>query len=571
MNQRPKITPILPTVYGESLSYLELLGKVVEAINGYNEAFDNGLTDEITAWIQANYNELFFNATYDAARDTLVMSLAESLAAKAGNEPVSYFELAGQVLEIVDKVAREQMETLQTDYAAFKESVNDELSEISGTVSNLIVNVTSLGVDNTGAKDAAGVVQSLINSGNYAHTTLFFPAGVYTFNSAVRTPAANDKKIAFLFDKSAVVRAGTTLTGFFFEFDAIERTGYDYYEPYNMTRVSGGYFDCQGRSNGLWLTGYPVNLSNTIITNTKDIGIQMGSSDFEGFNSTSSDCQLNNLTLCGNDVKDSKGLLVYGSDNGFTDIRISGFRKGMVIYGGSQIVRNIHTLHHGVFNGDYPTDSIGFQIKSSGNVFTACYADAHAIGYQVELAKSNFFTDCTAYWWNDPAYKTVAFKSAGGKPDNNLNSFIIGFKVRFAGGSGERLIYEGTTDNRLDVDDRSNYGYFMSPVLDGTVYVSQDNLRRFKMHCVGLNGGNGFYTGSAKPDDPLRLDYMTKGMIIAFTNSGSSLKLFNYNNLRTLATEGAAPEYTIKVSIGGGITITPTSGGVYFTVVGGTY
>lgn len=107
MNQRPKITPILPTVYGESLSYLELLGKVVEAINGYNEAFDNGLTDEITAWIQANYNELFFNATYDAERDTLVMSLAESLAAKEGNEPVSYFELAGQVLEIVDKVARD--------------------------------------------------------------------------------------------------------------------------------------------------------------------------------------------------------------------------------------------------------------------------------------------------------------------------------------------------------------------------------------------------------------------------------------------------------------------------------
>lgn len=243
----------------------------------------------------------------------------------------------------------------------------------------------------------------------------------------------------------------------------------------------------------------------------------------------------------------------------------------MVIYGGSQIVRNIHTLHHGVFNGDYPTDSIGFQIKSSGNVFTACYADAHAIGYQVELAKSNFFSDCTAYWWNDPAYKTVAFKSAGGKPDNNLNSFIIGFKVRFAGGSGERLIYEGATDNRLDVDDRSNYGYFMSPVLDGTMHVSQDNLRRFKMHCVGLSGGNGFYTGSAKPDDPLRIDYMTKGMIIAFTGVGSSLKVFNDNDVRTLATEGTAPVYTIKTSIGSGITITPTSGAINFTVVGGTY
>lgn len=123
MYQRPKITPILPTVYGESLSYLEVLGKVVEAINGYNEAFNNGLTDEITAWIKANYNELFFNATYDADRDTLVMSLAETLAAKDGNEPVSYFELAGRVLEIVDAAVRERVTALETDMSEVQEGL----------------------------------------------------------------------------------------------------------------------------------------------------------------------------------------------------------------------------------------------------------------------------------------------------------------------------------------------------------------------------------------------------------------------------------------------------------------
>lgn len=544
---------------------------VLQVLKKMDDALDDSFQSYITDWVAQNYNQLFFNAAYDPASDTLTMALAESLASRAGGEPLSYVNLAGQVLEVLDAGAREKMETLQTDYEAFKETVNAELGEISGTVDNLIVNVTSLGVDNTGTNDAASAVQSLIDSGNYAHTTMYFPAGVYIFNSAVRTPAANDKKIAFLFDKNAVFRAGATLTGFFFEFDAVSRDGYDYYDPYNMTRVSGGYFDCQGRSNGLWLTGYPVNLTNCIVTNTKNIGIQIGSSDFEGFNSTSSDCQLNNLTLCGNDVKNSQGILVYGSDNGFTDIRIHGFRKGMVIYGGSQIVNNIHTLHHGSFNADYPTDSIGFQIKSSGNVFTACYADAHAIGYQVELAKPNFFTDCTAYWWNDPAYKTVAFKSAGVKPDNDLNSFINNFRVRFAGGSGERLIYEGTTDNRLNVDNRSNYGYFSGPVLDGTVHVSEDNLRRFKMHCIGLSGGGGFYTGSATSSDPLRVDYMTRGIIIAFNDSGSSLKVFNGNTTRTIASEGTAPSYNVKTSIGSGVTLTPTGTSLYFTVVGGVY
>lgn len=152
MNQRPKLTPILPTVYGESLSYLELLGKVVEAINGYNEAFNNGLTDEITAWIQANYNELFFNATYDANRDTLVMSLAEKLAAKEGNEPVSYFELAGQVLEIVDAAVRDRVTAVESGLNTTNgkvEQLSTDLDSVEADVA--VINSTlrdSWGLDN---------------------------------------------------------------------------------------------------------------------------------------------------------------------------------------------------------------------------------------------------------------------------------------------------------------------------------------------------------------------------------------------------------------------------------------
>lgn len=68
------ITPILPTIYGESLSYLETLNKVVEAINKLSDAFNNQLVEDIGKWIEENYNELFFNATYDPVTETITFA-----------------------------------------------------------------------------------------------------------------------------------------------------------------------------------------------------------------------------------------------------------------------------------------------------------------------------------------------------------------------------------------------------------------------------------------------------------------------------------------------------------------
>lgn len=74
---RLRINPILPTIYGDSLSYLETLNRVVCAINQLSDAFNNQLVDDIGKWIEENYNELFFNATYDPETETITFAKGE--------------------------------------------------------------------------------------------------------------------------------------------------------------------------------------------------------------------------------------------------------------------------------------------------------------------------------------------------------------------------------------------------------------------------------------------------------------------------------------------------------------
>lgn len=66
--------PILPTVYGEALSYMEMLRRVIDAINALTVAFNDGLSAEINQWIDANYNELLLNAVYDPDTETITLS-----------------------------------------------------------------------------------------------------------------------------------------------------------------------------------------------------------------------------------------------------------------------------------------------------------------------------------------------------------------------------------------------------------------------------------------------------------------------------------------------------------------
>lgn len=120
---------------------------VLKLLKRMEEALDDSFRTYITEWVMQNYNKLFFDAAYNPNTDTLTMSLAEFLAAKTGESPVSYIDLAGSVLEIVDKAARSGISDLQKDVSRIDTDISGIKTRLSGidtSISGLTTKVNGL-------------------------------------------------------------------------------------------------------------------------------------------------------------------------------------------------------------------------------------------------------------------------------------------------------------------------------------------------------------------------------------------------------------------------------------------
>lgn len=75
-----KVTPmrfwaqkVLPLVYDESISYYEVLDKTVQKLNELIEV----MNDKLDEYVRARIDELFINATYDEATETIFLTMEE--------------------------------------------------------------------------------------------------------------------------------------------------------------------------------------------------------------------------------------------------------------------------------------------------------------------------------------------------------------------------------------------------------------------------------------------------------------------------------------------------------------
>ncbi len=89
---KPRFQPILPLAYDDSISYMEFLGKVTKTINALIE----NINDNLTEYIETNIDELFFNASYDKATETLTLE----------------FEKKNPVIPVLDYYTKEEVDAL---------------------------------------------------------------------------------------------------------------------------------------------------------------------------------------------------------------------------------------------------------------------------------------------------------------------------------------------------------------------------------------------------------------------------------------------------------------------------
>ena len=69
--------PVLPTVYGEALSYEEQICKLQKIMNEIIDFANNELSDELKSYIDQRFNSMMIDAIYDAETETITLKLSE--------------------------------------------------------------------------------------------------------------------------------------------------------------------------------------------------------------------------------------------------------------------------------------------------------------------------------------------------------------------------------------------------------------------------------------------------------------------------------------------------------------
>ena len=285
---------------------------------------------------------------------------------------------------------------------------------------NTYVVVTEHGVPSDGTTDATEAIQKVIDEN--PNRTIFFPDGLYLISHSINTPAEPTKSVHLVLGNYAVLKA----TGDWKDGGAIVRLGAihkanNIYINGSNYGLSGGIIDGSNVADGISIDGgRETRIENVSIKHTQ-IGIHIK----HGANNGSSDADVCNVNITGNGKSNSKGLLVEGFDNTFTNMRIANVNVGVNLKTGSNSLKNIHPLFTFGKEQTYET-SAGFVIESTNNWFNYCYSDQFATGFRIKKGISVNLTDCFCFWYSGK----VPFQTAI-ECDGKLESIVTGLRVGF--------------------------------------------------------------------------------------------------------------------------------------------
>lgn len=101
------------------------------------------------------------------------------------------------------------------------------------------------------------------------------------------------------------------------------------------------------------------------------------------------------MNIVGTGEKDSKGLVVNGYDNTFTNMKIAKVFVGVEICSGGNMLRNIHPLYiygNEISDAAYE-ESVAFLDSFGDNFYDYCYSDQYATGFYVKSGGKGVISD----------------------------------------------------------------------------------------------------------------------------------------------------------------------------------
>ena len=131
---------------------------------------------------------------------------------------------------------------------------------------------------------------------------------------------------------------------------------------------------------------------------------------------------IDNVNITGNDSVGCIGVLVSGTYNTFSNMRIASCHYGVKCTetGSNNIFRNLHPLAGTGFGNS----SVGFYDMSDGNNYDVCYSDQFETGFVMYENTRSVYNGSFCYWYSEKNGYHVGFRSVG-----KYNSIWVSGKV----------------------------------------------------------------------------------------------------------------------------------------------
>lgn len=274
-----------------------------------------------------------------------------------------------------------------------------------------------------GKTDCADALQKMIDEN--PHRTLYFPDGVYVLSHSLKTPANPEHAVHLVLANFATLKAAESwqkgsgallCLGASEPFNNITLNGSNY-------GLEGGILDGSGVADGVSIdSGRETRINHVSIKN-----VQVGLHIKSGANNGSSDADIIDVNIVGNDDAHAIGVLIEGYDNTLTNMRISHVNVGVSCQSGGNSMKNIHPLYCFAKTQDFES-SVGFIVRQSNNWLDYCYSDQFATGFKLGEHACCNLTDCFAWWYSGKVPFQTAIACEGG-----LDAFVSGLHVGFSG------------------------------------------------------------------------------------------------------------------------------------------
>ena len=321
--------------------------------------------------------------------------------------------------------------------------------EIARTDKDFVI-VTDFIKANTG-EDIQANLQMLIDKN--PGRTLFFPDGEYVINRSLETTSKPGESTSFYFSSGAVLRAGENWKNdgerrALICLGAKEKVN-DINTPGSNFFIMGGTFIANGRGDGIALFyGRETLIKDVVILNSR-YGIHI----VHPTNANSSDSDIDDVTIIGNGLPNSAGIVAVGLDNTFSNARISNVQIGMSLSAAG------FTNNCTIENTAKLENAVGIQCNSGDAWISNCTVLDCPIAFKLG-SYSGFVKQCTAAWPSNFGAEHVAFEA------NALKCHIIGGKALFND--------NGVTNIYLRAS-RGGNGSVVSPIFNTELCSQSDN------------------------------------------------------------------------------------------------